>query len=180
MSVVTANISLTGQQTIQQLNAVLPSAIDRALESIFRTIKPKIQASSPVGIRYVPIKRKASGERRKGVSGTGHYVQSGDLVRSWVFSRTSDSITASTAIPYADILERGAFPGVGKARTGLMGGHKVSVSPRTVSNNGGIFSSRASEGILSPIVSDQAWLNSVTQTVVREIFRSLQQAGANP
>lgn len=171
------SISLQGQQTIQQLNMVIPEAVDHAMEQILRTLQPKVRAMTPEGIRYVRIGRKKSGERMKGARGQGRYVPSGEFKNSWQFSRTSDTISVSTATPYANILEEGTYPGPGKPRMGLLGGARVPVSPRVVANAGGWFSRRAREGILAPIVADVVWLKGVTDTIVAEIFKGINGRG---
>src|SRR5574340_345071 len=138
---------------LSNLSAIIPQATDNALEQILRTLKVKIQGRTPVGIRYKSFGKTKKGKSKtrmgKGSAGKrykGSWVVSGELKRSWVFAHEDSAISASTDVPYAGMLEEGGYPGIGKLRWGLMPGGYGQVAPRTVSAEGGIFSSRAVGG----------------------------------
>lgn len=141
-------------------------ALDVAIEQIARQILQTVRQRTPVGIRY----QKASTQARKQGKISGRWTASGQLKASWTIERTGTSIEIGTPIDYAQILEEGLYPGIGKPRMGQMPGGQGQVSPRTkYGPSGGIYSSRAVGGILRPILEDKGLMNQVSTLILEQM-----------
>jgi hypothetical protein len=83
----------------------------------------------------------------------------GQLITSWGHIQESDvSFSFSTDVPYAIILEKGLYTGVG---------------PRTVPFEGGIFSSQAPGGMVTPIVTDPNLIKEVVRMLIERISKTV-------
>ena len=183
-------IRVDGITSFEQFVASLPQRANSALQEVLQTVLPEIQRRTPVGIRYVPFGDNKKGEpitkagklgKRspaglEGFAGKryrGKWVASGILKAAWTGEVSGNVLSISNSTAYGGILESGAYSGIGKFRVGIMPGGLGQVSPRTISTDGGIFSSRAPGGIVGPMVTDENMLNRIVNTVVREIQRGI-------
>ncbi len=91
-------------------------------------------------------------------------VKSGHLKRSWSpVTLTPEGFAFGTSVSYAETLEEGGYTNVG---------------PRTVAVEDGIYSRQAPGGILGPLVEDPEVLRRVTELVVSEIDKGLDEIDA--
>lgn len=154
---------------LSDLQDQMPSVIRRVMRDSLKTLLTRVQRNTPTGIK--PQRLSSRLKRKRGISQV-RWVQTGDLKGSWLGQITSDGIEVRANVKkwkYPHILEEGRYPGVGKPRFGKGPGGTIQVSPRTVSGGGGIFSSRAPQGILSPITKDTSFMANITQSIVDQL-----------
>lgn len=108
------------------------------------------------------VEMSAATLRKLAVGGTPY--RTGRLKRMWGrVERRRGGFSFTNPLSYARILEEGLYTQVG---------------PRTIATSAGIFSRQAPEGILSPLVSDDATLRRVAELIVKELVRGIESAGA--
>jgi hypothetical protein len=160
----------TGEsRRLAELQAQTPAIVQKVLRDALKTLMARVQRDTPVGIK--PRKMPSGVKRKKGISQVS-WVQTGDLKKSWLGELRGDSIEVKANVTkwkYPWVLEEGKYPGIGKLKYGKGPGGIIQVSPRTVRSGGGIFSSRATQGILSPIVKDESFLTSITQSIINQM-----------
>lgn len=165
----------TGQaRRLAELASSMPSTVQLVLRDALQKLMVKIQGATPVGIKY---KRMPAGTKRKKGQAQGRWVQSGALKKSWLGKLTGDSLEVVAKVDkwkYPWVLEEGKYPGIGKPRFGMGPGGIIQVSPRTVRENGGIFSRQASGGILGPIVKDDKLLGQITQAIIDQLRKHVE------
>lgn len=160
-------------EMFRRLPGEAPGILERVLNSVLPTLRTKVEGATPEGIKYQPYKQatksKHTGKRHK-----GRWVESGALKKSWLSEIGPNFIRVWTMGKYAEVLEEGKYPGIGKFRQGLMAGGMGQVSPRTAYGpNGGIYSSRAIGGILAPILQDQTLIDDITSGIKAQFARYL-------
>lgn len=160
----------TGEaRKLAELQVQTPAIVQRVLRDALKTVMTRVQRDTPVGIK--PRKMPSGVKRKKGISQVS-WVQTGDLKKSWLGELRGDSLEVKANVSkwkYPWVLEEGKYPGVGKLKYGKGPGGVIQVSPRTVRAGGGIFSSRATQGILSPIVKDAEFLTSIAQSIINQM-----------
>jgi hypothetical protein len=168
-----ATVVITGTEALEGLDEKFDTAINIALGDIEATLLKIVKGRTPKGIRYRKIERTKKGERYKGLRGKGRYVYSGEMAKQWTSELDGLVLTLTNEAPYADILEAGGYPNIGKPKTGILEGVETEISPRTKAEGGGIYSSQAVGGILEPLVTDQEFIDRITKTINREVARIL-------
>jgi len=125
-------------ERLRELVAGIPAAAQSALQDVAETLRRLALGRTPYA--------------------------TGELYRSWSsVTREEGGFSFSTDVPYAEVLERGLYPGVG---------------PRTVEVEGGIFSRQAPGGILTPIVEDDEVIRKVVDLIVEVIEREVSSVTA--
>jgi hypothetical protein len=171
----TVRIDTGEARRLANLASAIPSVVQLVLRDALKKLMTKIEGATPVGIKYK--KKPASVKRMRGVS-QGRWVVSGDLKKSWLgeLGPTSIEVTAKVKkSKYPWVLELGKYRGIGKLKYGLGPGGVIQVSPRTAQGKGGgIYSSRATSGILGPIAEDDKLIGSITQSIIDQLRKNVE------
>lgn len=139
---ITLRGNLAGASSVVAALRAYPRILDAALDDVIKTLRNLARGGTPVGVGST----------------------SGATKRSWgPIEHEDGGLSFSLDVPWAEVLERGLYPGVG---------------PRTVQTSEGIFSRQAPEGILSPMVEDEEVQRKIAGMVVSELERRLAGAGA--
>ena len=84
--------------------------------------------------------------------------------QSWgQVERRAGGYSFRNPVGYADILEFGEYPGVGR---------------RTVAYGDGIYSKQAKGGILYPVIKDESKIYQISELLIQAILRNLQKVGS--
>lgn len=139
-----------------------------------------VKGNTPVGLVYKPLPVLKSGGKGKR-KGNAKYQKSGELKRSWKVGKHTEGHAIETNRPYARVLEEGLYPGTTPQRliyqpaVGKGGVYGI----RTVRTGEGIFSTQAREGIIAPLLKEdakafQSIINDVVNQTIREMYRGVQ------
>lgn len=89
-------------------------------------------------------------------------VDTGKTRSAWTSVNTQFGLSFTNPAAAAKYLEEGLYKGVG---------------PKTVATEKGIFSTQAPEGIINPILKDQAVLNTMAQLFFSSLLSNLRWGG---
>lgn len=159
------DVALLYPEALTRLDRLMPAAVKVGVEDMKRQYLTSAKAETPIGYRYVPIKRGKKGGVRRG---TGTYKRSGELHKGWKVEKEDLGFIVFNDTPYGAVLEAGLYPGVGKKPKGFPGNY-----PRTVSTGGGIFSTQAKKGMLAPLVADDSIIKDAMDLIVEELEKQL-------
>jgi len=112
------SVIIDNPQVLTGLNVDLPGAVWMGVQDYSRTFFAQLKAATPIGWTY---KKQSKTKGGKVKAGTGKWVRSGALRKSWQSEadEAARGITISTNLPYVQVLERGLYPNPpkGPART---------------------------------------------------------------
>lgn len=163
------SIIIDNPAVLTGLDANLPGATWLGVQDYSRTFFSQLKGATPIGWKY-----KKQGKTKKGKvkTGTGKWVRSGALRKSWEqdTDAAARGITFSTDLPYIHVLEQGLYPNPpkGPARTNV---------PWTPWRVEGGFSKQAPKGIAGPLLTDEK-LERAIDLVVVQIRKMLERVAS--